>query len=501
MDFGGTPYSWTLTPGISGLSSGYSIESRSSTNGSSFTSYTAGLIQPPAQYGQVQITLTAGTTQIVSLNWSAVVEASRPAPDIFQRLISNDFRLGVDTGPQDAPAMQIIPPAGSDTICTVANDRITVAGNSPALAVSFDLTRNTLSQLATLLQANLPNYTVALLSPPAGWPGSSLSSVQASVLAPTFQQALYLQPTLNLWTSPLWRWLKPVGWELGQTAVEAAAVGVHADLLRARSYWLDRWGDYLGLARYTNEPDDLYRNRLIALRFRPNTAMGLKVLLGYTITTTAPATYEVLVPMPLSPSTTAFSYSQDQIADIVDEQNTAGFDAILDWELSPSDQVVLSDSLTYSVTTNGPAYYSWSGAVTYGYNSGDWSSATLTNADATTRPGSVILASGQTSGTAVTPALDLGPVGDSTGNTLTPTWSAYTDGSTSVSLQIRFSSDGTSWGSYQSLTSGTPITTIPDIYAQVSISLSGTTSDTPQFNNLRLLLTTKAKYGASQWVS
>ncbi len=504
VDFGGAPSSWSIAFSITGLSSGYSYETRSSADGTTWTAYSGGLIEPPARYGQIQITLTSSTTTVASLNWGAVVESTRPTQDLFRRILDNNFRLGIDTGPQSAPCLSLIPPVGADTVAQVGNDRLTISGQSPAVAVSFDLTANTLGNLLTILKANLPSYTVTLLPAPPGWPGSDLSSISSTVLAPTPPQPLAIDPVLGLWQSRLWRILKPIGMQLATLAAQATGLGSYASLTRARGYWLDRWGDYTGLPRYPGEPDSLYRSRMLALRFRPNTELGLQDLLGYTVTTTGPGQYEILIPVSLTTFGNQFAYSGAQIQNIVDEQNPVGFVPTIDWSLTMQPQVLVSTLSTQVTQVATAAVTGWGGAITYGYSASDWTNATLSSTDAATRPGSVILASTSgtydTSGTATTPALEFGVSATQSGNTITPSWYAFTPTGTTVSVSARFSSDGITWGSYEALTSGTAVAAAGR-YVQVQVTLSTTsTAVTPQFNNLQLLLTTSSDWGAGQWV-
>lgn len=497
IDFGETVLSWTLVPGFTGLQSGFTYQTRSSADGTTWTAYAPGLIEPPQQYGQIQITITSATTAITSLTWNAVVEAAGPKPNVFRRILQDNFKLGIDTGPGASPALRIVPPSGADTSISVSNDELLVFGNSPQVGLSFDLTTVTLGQLASLLTANLPGYSIQLLAPPPFWPSNSLAAVSGTVLTPTPPQLLTTNPVVSLWTSTLWRILRPVGIQLASLVAQAGSPFLQLSILQAQGYWLDRWGDYLGYPRYAGEPDNAYRNRLIALRFRPRTAVGLEQLTGWTVTTTAPAAYTVAIPYPIVPPS-GFTYTQDQSRDIVSAQNTTGWNVTLNWELQPSlEQVTVSDLTTASSIISKASQSGYSGAVVFG-SAAQWQGATLSNVDATTRPGSVILASGQTTGTATTGVLDLGPMATyDAANSLTFTWSAYTDASTSVAVQVKFSENG----SYQAVTSGVPISPVPGRYPQVQITLTGTTSDTPQFNNFRMFVQTQAQWSYAVWHS
>jgi len=138
------------------------------------------------------------------------------------------------------------------------------------------------------------------------------------------------------------------------------------------------------------------------------------------------------------------------------------------------------------------------------YAAGSWRVATLTQVDALTRAGSIILAKNGTpyyaSGTAQTPAIDLSPAAAVPGATLTVQWSECLPvAAVSASVQVRFSADGTTWGAWQAVTQGQVLTSI-ERYVQALVTLATTdTAQTPQFNWLRLAVATPAKWNGSEW--
>lgn len=165
----------------------------------------------------------------------------------------------------------------------------------------------------------------------------------------------------------------------------------------------------------------------------------------------------------------------------------------------PNDPAQLGDTVTTTLTDTASLVYG--ALVTFG-SAADWQSCTLSYADATTRPGSVILTNYGTysgNGTAQTPSIDLTAAASVSGATLT----IYTDGhatfsDTSITYQVRFSADGSTWGAYQTLTNGATFT--PERYCEVLVTLNSTDGvNTPQVNSLRFSVATPALWGQAEW--
>lgn len=106
------------------------------------------------------------------------------------------------------------------------------------------------------------------------------------------------------------------------------------------------------------------------------------------------------------------------------------------------------------------------------------------------------------SGTATTPAIALfaGGAAPPSGTTVTVLWADnITSTTTTDSVQVRFSPDGATWGSWQSVTNGQAISS-PEAYVQAQIALSSTDQNrTPQMNHLRFVVTPPASWDGAQW--
>lgn len=164
----------------------------------------------------------------------------------------------------------------------------------------------------------------------------------------------------------------------------------------------------------------------------------------------------------------------------------------------PTDTATGSDTVTTTVTD--VSGFVWSGIVAFGTAS-DWQSCALSSASATQWQGSVVLAKSagtySLSGTATTPTIDLTNAAKAQGATVTlDTDEVLVDGTVSASKQIRFSSDGVTWGAWQAVTANmTPLR-----YCQVYVQLSSTNGvNTPQVSRLRLLVRAPQNWGTGTW--
>ncbi len=163
---------------------------------------------------------------------------------------------------------------------------------------------------------------------------------------------------------------------------------------------------------------------------------------------------------------------------------------------SPDDPTALGDALTLSVVDETSLVY---GALVEFGGSADWTAAAMVNTSATLAPGSVVLAAGQTSGTATTAAIDL-TVAVVIGASLT----VYVNdlepfAGTATAYQIRFSADGATWGAWQALANGDTFTALLR-YAQVQATLTSTTAGlTPQVNTLTFSVASPARWGRGEW--
>ena len=161
----------------------------------------------------------------------------------------------------------------------------------------------------------------------------------------------------------------------------------------------------------------------------------------------------------------------------------------------PNDPVTLTDS----VTTSSPdtAWQVWGGGIEFS----DWASCTLTDASATANPGSLVLTSGSTTGSAVTVGFDLGAEAAPSGVSVAVSWlDNLPSAVVSDTVQVAFSAASTGpWGTAVTVTNGEKVL-VQDRYLQATIALASTsTTQTPQFSHLRLYVPSVWTWGTGVW--
>ncbi|MCL6442475.1 MAG: hypothetical protein K6T83_03250 [Alicyclobacillus sp.] len=130
----------------------------------------------------------------------------------------------------------------------------------------------------------------------------------------------------------------------------ANAAIAQINLQAAQGRFLDWWGASTGLPRYQGEPDVLYAQRIIGMRFRPTqnnySIQRLFRTLGYqaVVTDTSPGNFSVQITVPSSPPN-GFVYSLDQLADILSQVKSATYKATVTVQAGVTDTVTISDSV------------------------------------------------------------------------------------------------------------------------------------------------------------
>lgn len=175
---------------------------------------------------------------------------------------------------------------------------------------------------------------------------------------------------------------------------------------------------------------------------------------------------------------------------------------ILQQFVAPDETTTVTDTVT--ATSTAVAAMVYGGLVEFG-SAADWQASTLSYTDATSRPGSVVLYNVggvySTDGTAQTAAIELlGGAALPAGTVVTFYFEDHNATSaTADSLQVRFSSDGTTWGAWQAATNGAVLTN-PLAYAQVLVTLTSTDNTrTGQVNCLRFSVETPARWDQAQY--
>ncbi len=162
---------------------------------------------------------------------------------------------------------------------------------------------------------------------------------------------------------------------------------------------------------------------------------------------------------------------------------------------APEDPVDLGDTVVATIGTIAADV--WANGIEFSA----WSTATLTDTSATAQPGSLVLASGQTTGSAVLPAQDLGAQATATGSTLTVSWlDGLPTSAVSDTVQVAFSASSSGpFSGAVTVTNGQKITPTGR-YCQATVALASTsTTQTPQFCHLRLFVSPPWFWGSGSW--
>ena len=137
------------------------------------------------------------------------------------------------------------------------------------------------------------------------------------------------------------------------------AQAAQINLQAAVSRLLDWWGASLGLGRYQGEPDILYAQRLVGMRFRPTqnaySIMRLFKTLGYSadVQTTGPGQFSVQITVPGSPPS-GFVYTLAQMGDILKQVKSAGYQGTVVVQASLADSVAMTDSVSATLNSSTP---------------------------------------------------------------------------------------------------------------------------------------------------
>lgn len=185
---------------------------------------------------------------------------------------------------------------------------------------TYPLGNYTLSSLVTALTNN---GITASLSPSAVGTVSANALLDAEGVAPI---------TLQSFSSDNFLLFKPQA-AMVENAQSAIAESITIYNIRsATGEWLNYWGWFLQVPRYENEPDSLYAERIIGLRFGHNVnniaLENFFAKMGYdtNIVDTGPGQFQALILNPLSPPS-GFVYSLAQIEETLQVIKAAGIQA------------------------------------------------------------------------------------------------------------------------------------------------------------------------------
>ena len=212
----------------------------------------------------------------------------------------------------------------------------------------------------TSTQYDLYNLTVSQLAGQIGTSASvSLDGIVELLTLADGQTSATLPATLYLPSNQLYYLLGMQARILEGRLRSLNGQSAQLNLQAAVSRLLDWWGASLGLGRYQGEPDILYAQRLVGMRFRPTqnaySIMRLFKDLGYAaqVTTTGPGAFSVQITVPKSPPS-GFVYTLAQMGDILKQVKSAGYQGTVTVQASLADSVALTDSVT--ATLNSAAW-------------------------------------------------------------------------------------------------------------------------------------------------
>lgn len=196
---------------------------------------------------------------------------------------------------------------------------------------------------------------------PSGVTAAVLQNNMAELLMlPDGQTWAQLPVTLNIPSNPLWY---AIGWmartlESRRRSLQSQVAQIN--LAAATGRLLNWWGASVGVTRIPGEPDALYAQRIMAMRFQTNVnnyaMQNILASLGYqaTVVDSGYGQINVTVDLPSAPPT-GFTYSIDQVTYALQQIKAAGIIAQVVLNGTMQDTVGISDSIS-SAMQNYPWY-------------------------------------------------------------------------------------------------------------------------------------------------
>lgn len=222
---------------------------------------------------------------------------------------------------------------------TIEGDRLYVATSTQNATI--DLHNQSVSQIVSQL--------------PSGVTGTVIQNGMAELLMlPSQADSATLPVTLELPSNNLWFVVGAMARNLESRKRSLLNQVGQLNAAVAEGKLLDWWGATLGVERVPSEPDILYAQRIIGLKFEPNVnnlAMeNFFAKLGYTTTVTDASygSFDVDVTLPTSPAS-GFTYSLSDLQTALTILKAAGVAATIVLQGALTDTVKLSDSLSYTL--------------------------------------------------------------------------------------------------------------------------------------------------------
>lgn len=253
----------------------------------------------------------------------------------FDRLMAH-IPGGINKTSQEVPSLAL---SGTGNVA-IEGDRLYVSTSTEA--VTIDLHGQTVQQIISNL--------------PSGITGTVLQNGMAELLLLPYEAASATLPvTLNIAQNGLWFIVGMMARMLESRKRSKLSQIGQLNLAQATGQILDWWGATLGVERLSGEPDLLYAQRIVAMKFSPNVnniaLENLFETLGYTtqVSDTGYGEFSVTVTLPNTPPN-GFYYTTDQVQSALNLVKAAGVIATVILQGTLSDTVTITDSI--SATTN-----------------------------------------------------------------------------------------------------------------------------------------------------
>lgn len=249
--------------------------------------------------------------------------------------------------------------------------------------LSIDNDTLTLSTGSTQTTYALGNFTVSTLAQAltsAGLPTMVVQNggLSASVLLDGGGGAPI---TLQGFSAPNYLLFKAAAYTLDQAQQTVQASAQQLNPRTASGMWLEFAGEALGVTRVEGEPDSLYAERMLGIRFGHNVnniaLQNFFSRMGYTtqVTDTDPGAFSVDVTLPTAPPQ-GFTYTTTQLQDALSLLKASGTIATILLQGLAQDAILISDAANATITTNTAYDYPWFSAAVTGVcqlpSSGGW---------------------------------------------------------------------------------------------------------------------------------
>lgn len=256
----------------------------------------------------------------------------------FDRLMVN-IPSGYDKDAHEKPALQL-----------------TGTGN---LAIDGDILYVSTSSATKTIDLHGESVSSLVSQFPSGITVTVLQDGMAELLMLPYQsQASALPATLSLPANALWFIIGAMARSKESRKRSLLSQVAQINVAQAMGRILDWWGATLDVERYAGEPDSLFAQRMVSLKFAPNVnniaIENILSKLGYmaVVDDGEPGTFSVDVTLPTSVSS-GFSYTLENIQDTLQIAKAGGILATVVLQGLLSDTVTATDALQTAVLQSG----------------------------------------------------------------------------------------------------------------------------------------------------